>query len=158
MDSLQIPIAPTDDVAFQATTRGGRVMDHILGNKAVFKSATDTVGNVALIGGLATAAVSDNRTAQQVGLGIALAGLVSKVVSAATVPAADTRSWENLPRYLSFVSVPLPAGQHVATIQFLDASGRVVPNLTKTITVNITTTDRDKVVFVSDTSITPQTL
>ena len=158
VDALQIPIAPTDDLAFQATTRGGRVMDHVLGNKAVFKSATDTAGNVALIGGLTTAAVSGNRTAQEVGLGIALAGLVSKVVSAATVPAADTRSWENLPRYLSFASVPLPPGQHVATIQFLDASGRVVSNLTKTITVNITTTDRDKVVFVSDTSTTPQTL
>ena len=158
VDSLQIPIAPTDDVDFQATTRGGRVMDHILGNKAVFKSTTDTAGNVALMGGLATAAVSENRTAQEVGLGIALAGLVTKVVSAATVPAADTRSWENLPRYLSFASVPLPLGQHVVTVQFLDAAGRVVPNLTKTITLNITTTDRDKVVFVSDTSITPQTL
>ena len=158
VDALQIPIAPTDDVAFQATTRGGRVMDHILGNKAVFKSVTDTAGNVALIGGLATAVASNNRTAQEVGLGLAFAGLVSKVVSAATVPAADTRSWENLPRYLSFVNVPLPPGQHVATIQFLDASGQVHPNLTKTITVNITTTDRDKVVFVSDTSTTPQTL
>jgi hypothetical protein len=158
VDAFQIPIAPTDDVAFQATTRGGRVMDHILGNKAVFKSTTDTVGNVALVGGLATAVASNNRTAQEVGLGVALAGLVSKVVSAATVPAADTRSWENLPRYLSFASVPLPPGQHVATVQFLDGAGRVVPNLTKTITVNITTTDRDKVVFVSDTSITPQTL
>jgi hypothetical protein len=158
VDAFRIPIAPTDDVAFQATTRGGRVMDHILGNKAVFKSATDTAGNVALIGGLATAAASNNRTAQEVGLGLALAGLVSKVVSAATVPAADTRSWENLPRYLSFVNVPLPPGQHVATIQFLDASGHVHPDLTKSITVNITTTDRDKVVFVSDTSTTPQTL
>jgi hypothetical protein len=158
VDSLQIPIAPTDDVNFQATTRGGRVMDHILGNKAVFKSATDTAGNVALIGGLTTAAVSNDRTTQEVGLGIALAGLVSKVVSAATVPAADTRSWDNLPRYLSFVNVPLPPGQHVATFQFLDAAGRVLANLTKTITVNITTTDRDKVVFVSDTSLTPQTL
>jgi hypothetical protein len=156
--AFQIPIAPTDDVDFQATTRGGRIMDHILGNKAVFKSTTDTVGNVALMGGLTTAAVSNNRTAQEVGLGIALAGLLTKAVSAATVPTADTRAWENLPRYLSFASVPLPPGPHVATIQFLDASGRVVPNLTKTITLNITTTDRDKVVFVSDTSITPQTL
>ncbi len=156
--SLQIAIAPTDDVNFQATTRGGRVMDHVLGNKAVFKSTTDTVGNMALIGGLTTAAASNNRTAQEVGLGIALAGLVSKVVSAATVPAADTRSWDNLPRYLSFASLPLPIGQHVATVQFLDAAGRVLPNLTKTITLNITTTDRDKVVFVSDTSTTPQTL
>ena len=156
--SFQIPIAPTDDVNFQATTRGGRVMDHVLGRKAVFKSATDTAGNMALMGGLTTAAVSNNRTAQEVGLAIALAGLVSKVVSAATVPAADIRSWENLPRYLSFANVPLPLGQHVVTVQFLDPSGRVVSNLSKTITLNITTTDRDKVVFVSDTSLTPQTL
>jgi hypothetical protein len=158
VDALRIPIAPTDDVCFQATTRGGRLMDHILGNKAVFKSATDTAGNVALIGGLTTAAVSRDRTAQEVGLGIALAGLVSKVISAATVPAADTRSWDNLPRYLSFASVPLPPGPHVATLQFLDPAGQVLPNLTKTITINITTADRDKVVFVSDTSLTPQTL
>jgi hypothetical protein len=54
--------------------------------------------------------------------------------------------------------VPLPPGQHVATIQFLDTAGRALPYLTKTITINITTTDRDKVVFVSDTSTTPQTL
>ena len=155
---LQIPIAPTDDVAFQATTRGGRVMDHVLGNKAVFKSATDTAGNVALFGGLATAAASNNRTAQEVGLGIAFAGLVSKIVSAATVPTADTRAWENLPRYLSFAAVPLPPGQHVATIQFMDAAGRVVPSLSKTVTIQVTTTERDKVVFISDTSITPQTI
>ncbi|MEI6391848.1 MAG: hypothetical protein WCT12_12160 [Verrucomicrobiota bacterium] len=156
--SLRVPIAPADDVCFQATTRGGRVMDHILGNKAVFKSATDTIGNVALIGGLTTAAVSHDATTQEVGLGIALVGLVSKVVSAATIPAADTRTWDNLPHYLSFASLPLPVGQHVITIQFLDPSGRVLANLTKTINLNITATDRDKVVFVSDTSVTPQTL
>jgi len=158
VDTLQIPIAPTDDVCFQATTRGGRVMDHILGNKAVFKSATETAGNVAMVGGLTAAAASNNRTTQQVGLGIALAGLLTKVVSAATVPAADTRSWENLPHYLSFASVPLPVGQHLATIQFLNSAGQVQPNLTKNITINITTTERDKVVFVSDTSVTPQIL
>jgi hypothetical protein len=156
--ALQIPIAPTDDLAFQATTRGGRVMDHVLGNKAVFKAATDTAGNVALIGGLATAAASGDRTVQGVGLGIALAGLISKAVSAATTPEADVRSWENLPRYLSFASVPLPVGQHVVIVSFFDSSGRVLANLTKTLTLNITTTDRDKVVFVSDTSVTPQTL
>ncbi|HOC57707.1 MAG TPA: hypothetical protein PKI20_18960 [Verrucomicrobiota bacterium] len=158
VNSLQIPIAPTDDVGFQATTRGGRVMDHILGNKAVFKSATDTAGTVAMIGGFTTAAASHDRTAQEVGLGIALAGLATKIVSAATVPTADTRAWDNLPRYLSFASVPLPAGQHVVTLQFLNSAGQVQANLTKTITLNITTTDRDKVVFVSDTSVTPQTL
>jgi hypothetical protein len=158
VDALKIPVAPTDDVCFQATTRGGRVMDHVLGNKAIFKATTDTVGNVALIGGLTTAAVSRDRTAQEVGLGIALAGLVTKVVSAATIPAADTRSWDNLPHYLSFACVPLPVGQHVLTVQFLDSSHRVLANLTKTINLDITATDREKVVFVSDSSVTPQTL
>jgi hypothetical protein len=158
VDSLNIPVAPSDDVVFQATTRGGRVMDHVLGNKAVFKTATDVAGNVAIIGGLTTAAVSRDQTAQAVGLGIALAGVVSKVVSAATVPAADTRSWDNLPHYLSLACLPLPVGQHVVTVQFLDPSGRVLSNLTKTINLNITTTDHDKVVFVSDRSVTPQTL
>ena len=158
VDSRNIPVAPTDDVVFQATTRGGRVMDHVLGNKAVFKTATDVAGNVGIIGGLTTAAVSGDRTAQEVGLGIALAGVVSKVVSAATVPAADTRSWDNLPHYLSFATFPLPVGQHVLTVQFLNPSGQVLPNLTKTVNLNITTTDREKVVFVSDSSVTPQTL
>jgi len=74
------------------------------------------------------------------------------------VPKADTRAWDNLPRYLSFACLPLPVGQHVATLQFLDSAGQVQSNLTKTITLNIATTDRDKVVFVSDASITPQTL
>jgi hypothetical protein len=157
IDSLKIPVAPTDDVAFQATTRGGRAMDHILGNKAVFKSATDTAGNVALIGGLGTAVLSRDRTAQEVGLGIALAGLVSKAISAATTPEADIRAWDNLPHYLSFAALPLSPGQHVATIEFNDASGRPMPSLTKTITINVTG-DHDKVVFVGDTSVTPQTL
>ena len=151
--SLTIPVAPTDDVNFQATTRGGRVMDHILGNKAVFKSTTDTVGNVALIGGLATAAVSDNQTAQNVGLGIAAAGLISKLISAATTPEADTRTWDNLTQFLSFAAVPLPPGLHAATIEFLDASGQPISHLTKTVNLNVTGATPDKVVFVSDTSI-----
>jgi hypothetical protein len=54
--------------------------------------------------------------------------------------------------------VPLPIGQHTATIQFLDGDGKPVANFTKTIIINVTETDRDKVVFVSDTSITPLTL
>jgi hypothetical protein len=51
---------------------------------------------------------------------------------------------------------PAAPVQHAATIQFLNAAGQVQPSLTKTVTINITTTDRDKVVFVSDTSVTPQ--
>ena len=154
--TINLQVAPCDDLNFQATTRGGRVMDHVLANKAVFKKTTDTVGDVALIGGLTTAAVSDNHTAQGIGLGIALAGLISKGISAATTPEADTRTWDNLPQFISYATMKLAPGTHVVTIEFISAGGQADTRLTKIFTVNVTP-DHDKVVFVSDTSTTPQT-
>jgi hypothetical protein len=47
---MVIPLPAYDDLGYQATTRGGRVMDHILGNKAVFKAGADVAGDVALTG------------------------------------------------------------------------------------------------------------
>jgi hypothetical protein len=147
--------APQDDLYFQATTRGGRVMDHILANKAVFKSATDTAGDAAIISGAILGSQRGRHSsADEVGLGLALAGLVSKIVSAATIPAADTRTWDNLPQYLSFVSFSLPPGQHIAKVEFNDAQGNVLANLTKTVTINIPPNSRDSVIYVSDKSVT----
>jgi len=155
--NIDLPVAPTDDVNLQATTRGGRLMDHVLGNQAKFKSATDTAGDLALIGGLSTAAIASDSTAQNVGLGIALAGLAAKAISAATLPEADTRTWDNLPQHLSFATARLPPGEHLVTVEFHDASGQPVANLTKQVTLTVTA-GRDKVVFVSDSSTTPQSL
>jgi hypothetical protein len=142
-------LRPYDDLTFQATTRGGRVMDHILANKAVFKTATDVAGNVGLIGGITMAAAGGNSATREAGLGLAAAGLVSKIVSAVTTPAADARCWENLPEYLSFAAVTLPPGQHTATIEFLDTAGRPVVGLTKSVTINVVP-NQDTVVFISD--------
>ncbi len=138
-----------DDLTFQATTRGGRVMDQILGNKAAFKSATDTAGDAGLIGGLVVAGASHDPTAQQVGLGLAAAGLVSKIVSSVTTPTADTRAWDNLPQHLSFAAVQLAPGPHNATIEFLDNAGRPLSGLTRTVTITVVP-NRDAVVFLSD--------
>ncbi len=145
---------PYDDLYFQATTRGGRVMDHILANKAGFKSATDVAGNVGLIGGLALTTGRDTRAA---GLGLLAAGVLSKMASAATTPEADIRAWDNLPMYLSFASLQLPAGQHTATIEFLDDFSRILPNLTKTVTFTVAAGSGEKVIYVSDQSSTPLT-
>lgn len=142
---------PLDDLFFQATTRGGRVMDHILGNKAAFKTTTDALGTTAIIGGV-IAANQHNRTSQEVGLGLIAAGVISEIFSAATTPAADIRAWTNLPRYLGFASLSLPAGRHTATVQFLDPTDQVLPNLTKTITFETAPAGKDKVVFISDRS------
>jgi tetratricopeptide (TPR) repeat protein len=146
---------PYDDLYFQATTRGGRVMDHVLANKAVFKSATDAFGNAAVIGG---AVLASGRDTQAAGLAMLGAGLISKLLSAGTTPAADTRAWDNLPLYLSFVALELSPGQHTLTVEFLDQGGKVLAGFTKTITVNVPEGTRDKVIYLSDKSITPQTL
>ena len=156
--SINLPIAPCDDVNFQATTRGGRVMDHILANKAVFKATTDSIGDAAIVSGavLASAGHRRNNAADEVGLGLILAGLASKLASSATTPEADTRTWDNLPQFITYASMSLPAGQHSVTVEFLEPGDKVVAKLTKQITVNITHANRDKVVFVSDSSTTPQ--
>lgn len=134
-----------DDLTYQATTRGGRVMDHVLANKAVFKTGTDTFGNAALIGGIITA---QNRGTQEIGLGLVAAGVLSKIVAAATTPAADIRSWNNLPQYLSFTALQLAPGQQKIAVDYVDAAGR--PLLTKTLTVQVPEGGRDTVIYVSD--------
>ncbi len=157
-DGLDFAVAPCDDVNYQATTRGGRVMDYVLANKAVFKSATDTAGNVAIVTGAILASQQGrNSAADEVGLGLLLAGVAAKIVSASTTPQADVRCWEDLPQFISFASVTLPVGEHKLTVEFLDSAGRVLPNLTRSVTVNITRPDRDKVVFLSDRMSSPQT-
>ncbi len=158
LNNLNIPIAPVDDVNFQATTRGGRVMDHILANQAVFKSATDSFGDAAIVSGAVLAGTGNRHsTANSVGLGLLAAGLVSKIVSSAASPEADVRMWDNLPQWLSFAQLILPPGAHTATIQFLDAAGKPVEKLTKTVSFTVPAGGPDQVIFVSDTSTTPQT-
>jgi hypothetical protein len=155
----KLTVGPCDDLWFQATTRGGRVMDHVLGNKAVFKRTTDTVGTAAIITGAALASQRRRNSAvDEVGAGLIVAGVVSKIFSGATTPQADIRTWDNLPRYLSFATLSLPPGEHPVTVEFLDAAGRLLPDLTKAITINVPADGKDKVVFVSDQSLTPQNL
>jgi hypothetical protein len=148
---------PYDDLFYQASTRGGRVMDHVLANKAVFKKSTDVAGTVGLISG-AVMATSGNRDVQTAGLAVMGAGLVTKLFSAATTPQADIRTWDNLPLYLSFVAFEVSPGSHTLTVDFLDDQSRVVAGQTKTVTVTIAEGTQQKVIYVSDKSTTPQTL
>ena len=136
-----IPLPPYDDVAWQATTRGGRVMDHILGNKAVFKQRSDTIGDVALAGALGTAAFGTGHDSGNVALGLVAVGLISKLTSAATQTSADTRSWHNLPRFLSFGAIQLPPGDHPAILEFHNATGRVLKHRTQMFVIRVPAPD-----------------
>lgn len=141
-----------DDLSYQATTRGGRVMDHVLANKAVFKSTSGTVGNVAIAAGVATAAAGagyGNNNAGYAGLALLAVGLIAKGIEASANPTADTRTWNNLPQYLGFGVVRLPPGQRQATVEFLDPGGMPLGS-PKTITIDVLPPPRDTVVFISD--------
>jgi len=106
---------PTEDVYYQATTRGGREIDHVLAGKAQFKDVADTAGNVMIVGGAALAASGQHRRDKDLtytGAGIALGGLLAKGLAAGTKPEADVRRWDTLPDRLHVFSVRVGPGAH----------------------------------------------
>lgn len=153
-----VPLPSYDNLGFQATTRGGRVMDYILGNKAAFKATADAAGDIALAG--SAIAHDESRRKERRGedgdrddmtaLGLGIAGILGKVASAATQPQADTRQWDNLPQYLSFAALTLPPGEHRGRIEFLDRDGAVLERRTQEIAFSVAPGEHDTVVFFSE--------
>ena len=157
-DGNVVNVKPADDLNFQATTRGGRVMDHVLANKAVFKNTTSTIGDAAIIGGaiLASSGQGQHNSTDEIGAGLMIAGLLSKLISSATTPEADVRCWDGLPQFLALGQFKLSPGQHTVTVEFLNVAGAAESKFTKHITFTVPD-NRDAVVYVSDQSSTPQT-
>ncbi|WBY00009.1 hypothetical protein PE066_10990 [Ramlibacter tataouinensis] len=88
------------DVGFQATTRGGRPVDAVLGGKASFREGAENVSTVATTIGAASlqaGMMSGNRDAAGVGMVGLFAGLVAEGVAQSTQAQADIREWEQLP-------------------------------------------------------------
>ena len=153
-----VPLPAYDDLGYQATTRGGRTMDHILDGKAVFKAGADAAGDVALAGAVIAGDTARRRERQGrdgddaglAAIGLGIAGIVGKIVAAATEPRADTRQWENLPQRLSFAALRLPPGEHRGRLEFLDAEGRVLERRTRDVIFAVAEGGRDTVVFLSE--------
>jgi autotransporter-associated beta strand protein len=128
LDGRSTTFPPVDDLHYQATTRGGRVMDHILGNKAQFKDKAGRFGATAMAAGAATAAISNDRDVQGAAGIVALVGLVSYLASVSANPTADVRMWENLPRYLTIAWLDLRPGRHAGSMEFL-RDGQIVSSV-----------------------------
>ena len=145
LGTQQFSLVPYDDLQWQATTRGGRVMDHILANKAVFKDATGT----AAIAAAATSVGLAHHRQDEAALIAGGVAVIAGILSATTTPEADTRAWDSLPRYLSFAALELPPGQHSLAVDFRDAAGRTI--LTKTVNFTVpANSNKDTVLFVSE--------
>ncbi len=107
------------DLLYQATTRGGRIVDSINAGKAEFKEGAETaasVGKVLAIGGGAMA-LAGNQVGGYVGSAGLLINLVSSGVAAATTPEADARTWEGLPKQIYFVNTQAPTDPTQLTIK-----------------------------------------
>lgn len=94
------------DVSFQATTRGGRLMDDVLSKQAAFKGGMD-----------AGAGVMWELSQQDYGngavnLGMMVAAGLFKATAAATKTEADIRHWQNLPCGFEMLALDLPPGTH----------------------------------------------
>jgi hypothetical protein len=172
VENQNLYFTPWDNLNFQAVTRGGRVMDYILGNKAVFKKNAEFVGDAALVGSSIAADniykekkrtvtdadgrkhevtdVEKDQGNENLAIGLGLFGLGSKILSAATKTRADTRTWDNLPQYLSFASLRLPPGEHRALLQFFDGEGRAIEDLTRRLAITVADPAHDTVVILSE--------
>jgi hypothetical protein len=153
-----VPLPAYDDLGYQATTRGGRVMDHILGNKAYFKAGADVAGDVALAGAVIANDQArrrdrqgkDDDDAERAAVGLGILGVIGKIAAAATQTEADTRQWNNLPQRLSFAALALPPGEHAGRIEFLDRDGQVLAQRTQRVSFTVGADGRDTVVFLSE--------
>ena len=134
-----VELPPWDDLFYQAVSRGERVMDGILANQAAFKEAADTLGDVALWGAVVSADLGRgrDRDRDEAVLALASVGVLAKLAGAATHPEADTRTWDNLPRYLSFAAFDLPPGEHAAVLRFYNEAGEELVGRTQRFTLPV---------------------
>ena len=81
-------------------------------------------------------------------LGLLAAGVLSKIVSAVTTPAADTRTWDNLPNLLGFATLHAAPGEHQLVAEFVRPDGTVA--VTREVRFTVVDPARDTVLFLSD--------
>lgn len=139
-------VSALDDLSFQATTRGGRLMDDILADKGALKKPLDAIATVAPVAGAVLAGPKETRGTA---LPIIGAGVVAGAVSNAAEAMADTRTWNNLPQHLAFTAFRLPPGSHTAAMEFFDRDGKPLPKLMRSLTFEVRV-GRDTVLFISD--------
>lgn len=107
----------------QATTRGTRVLDHILAGKASFKE--DTANATLGLGAGAVVAAQTRTEEGAIAAGVlGLAAIGTAIASGATQPEADIRAWDILPDQIFLLA--LRTEGRAFTVQALDAAGGVV--------------------------------
>jgi hypothetical protein len=122
----------TEDLFFQASTRGGRAVDRIVEGKVQFQKGLDRTGERA--GALAgsadlVAVITGSNKLGALGGAIDLIGGISRLVAANAKPRVDTRQWASLPDRIHVVFLPASDSCSRVRIRYLDYQGESVPGL-----------------------------
>ena len=108
------------DLDYQATTRGGRLMDNVLADQAAAKSAMKTSGNLLIAVGIGL--MYGGIYTMGPGLCCLILGGCVHVVGAFMNPTADGRYWHNIPGQFFIVPLSLSPGRHQVTLNGYDHS------------------------------------
>jgi len=132
----EINAYPVEDVFYQASTRGGRVVDKIIEGKVSFKKTANTIGstltsvtNNSWVSGFAAASGNSGMNASA---GVALIGVAALALSANTTPRADTRYWSSLPDTVHVVTLPFEPGNNTVKATYSNTAGQQLHQLSKT--------------------------
>lgn len=129
-----------ENIFWQANTRGGRQVDHILEGKVNFQETNQVMGQTLTQLSLTTLAMSpqfgDDAGVVAIVAGIiGLVGLGQQAVAERTQTQADTRYWDNLPDRVHVVTLNSRESYQNLKAEFLKPNGRHIVNLTKEITI-----------------------
>lgn len=121
---------PTEDIAFQAMTRGARPIDAINEGKVQFKKSAEKFGttltSVASEAMVFAPAFSNSGGASAVAGGLGVIGAFSVMMAQNAKPRADTRYWNNLPDTVHLSFLPKSVRGNQVSVTYLDAAGNAV--------------------------------
>jgi len=136
---------PIEDIFWQSSTRGGRLVDKIVEGKAVFRKTHEEIGT-ALTDVSANALIFSpsfgdvEGDVQKLSAALGLIGIAEMATAARTKPHADTRYWCNLPDAVHVFTCNSEANTHTITISFLDSSGSEIFGLRKKCEIELSDT------------------
>ena len=124
------------DIDYQATSRGGRLMDNVLADKATAKKTMEVSRNVLFVlgsgfiiaGSRAMGAPPVGLSLMGAGVGCYVLGGTAWIIGAMMNPTADGRYWHNLPGQLYIVPLVLEPGEHEIKITGWYRSDRATGN------------------------------
>lgn len=131
---------PMEDIYWQANTRGGRQVDHILAGKVSFQETNQAMGQTLTNLSLTTLAMSpqfgdDSGVVAIVAGIIGIVGLGQQAVAERTQTRADTRYWDNLPDRVLVVTLNSADINQDLKVEFLKPNGRRIKKLEKEVTI-----------------------